>query len=137
MVWQAEAFAKEKHFGQFDRAGVPYIEHPRAVAAQVETDTEKVVAFLHDTVEDTNTTLDEIRNKFGTEIADAVECLTHQKGVPYMEYIKGIQNNALARKVKLADLTHNMDLSRLPKVTEEDRRRVKKYKAAYDFLMES
>jgi len=136
MVWQAEAFAKERHFGQFDRAGVPYIEHPRAVAAKVDTDTEKVVAFLHDTVEDTNTTLDEIRNKFGTEVADAVECLTHKKGVPYMEYVKGIKTNDLARRVKLADLSHNMDLSRLPKVTDADLKRVEKYKAAYDFLVE-
>lgn len=134
MVWQAEAFAKEKHFGQFDRAGIPYIEHPRAVAAQMETDVEKVVAFLHDTVEDTNTTLDEIRNKFGTEIADAVECLTHRKGVPYMDYVVGIKGNDLARKVKLADLSHNMDLSRLPNVTDKDRERVEKYRAAYDFL---
>ena len=135
-VWRAEKFAEEKHFGQFDRAGAPYIEHPRAVAAKVDTDAEKIVAFLHDTVEDTNATLDEISVLFGSDIAEAVGCLTHRKGVPYMDYVAGNKKNDLARKVKLADLSHNMDLSRLPKVTDADRKRVEKYKAAYDFLTE-
>ena len=135
-VWAAEKYAEIRHRGQVDRAGRPYIEHPRAVAAMVQGEDEKVVAFLHDTVEDTEATVKEIREIFGDWIGDAVECMTHMPGVPYMEYVAGIKGNELARKVKLADLSHNMDLSRLPVVNEEDRKRVEKYKAAYDFLSE-
>ena len=134
-VRKAAAFAAEKHKGQEDRAGKPYIEHPKAVAKMLKGEDEKIVALLHDTVEDTDASLDEIRSKFGDRIADAVNCLTHRPGVPYMDYVKGIKDNALARKVKLADLTHNMDLSRLPEVTDEDLKRIDKYKEAYDFLV--
>lgn len=128
-------FASEKHKGQVDRAGQPYIGHPKAVSKMVKGEDEKIVALLHDTVEDTDATIEEIRSKFGDRIADAVNFLTHRPGVPYMDYVKGIKGNALARKVKLADLTHNMDLSRLPEVTDEDLKRIDKYKEAYDFLV--
>ena len=101
------------------------------------TEDEYIVALLHDTVEDTSATIDEIRAQFGTDVADAVEYLTHKKGVPYMEYVAGIKNNEIARKVKMADLSHNMDLSRLPSVTDEDRKRVKKYEKAYQVLAEN
>lgn len=132
---KALEFATEKHSGQVDRAGKPYIEHPKAVAKMLLKDDEKVVALLHDTVEDTDATIEEIRSKFGDKIADAVDCLTHKDGVPYMEYVKGIKPNELARKVKMADLTHNMDVRRLPEVTEADEKRIKKYKKAYDYLI--
>ena len=117
-----------------DKAGVAYIEHPRAVAAKLDGEKEKIVALLHDTVEDTDATIEEIKVIFGDEIAEAITCLTHDKNVPYMEYIKGLKHNELARKVKLADLSHNMDLSRLPNVTERDLKRVEKYKKAVEIL---
>ena len=130
------AFAAEKHKGQVDRAGVDYIEHPKAVAGLLKepTEDEIVVALLHDTVEDTDASADEIRSLFGDAVADAVACMTHRIGVPYMDYVSGIKKNAIARKVKMADLTHNMDLSRLPDITDADRERVEKYKAAYRML---
>lgn len=128
-------FASEKHKGQVDRAGKPYIDHPKAVAKMLKGEDEKIVALLHDTVEDSDATVDEIRSRFGSRIADAVSCLTHDPGVPYMDYVKGIKGNALARRVKLADLTHNMDLSRLPEVTDADLARIDKYKEAYNFLV--
>lgn len=136
---RALSFATEKHRGQCDRAGANYIEHPKTVASLLTepTEDEYIVALLHDTVEDTSATIDEIRAQFGTDVADAVECLTHKKGVPYMEYVAGIKNNEIARKVKMADLSHNMDLSRLPSVTDEDRKRVKKYEKAYQVLAEN
>lgn len=134
-VKMAEEFAEKKHFGQVDKAGVPYIEHPRAVAAELDGEKEKIVAFLHDTVEDTGATVEEIRSIFGDEIAEAVSCITHRKSVPYMEYIKKIKENELARKVKLADLSHNMDLSRIPNATKRDLNRVeKRYKKAVEIL---
>ena len=133
-VKKALEFATEKHKGQLDRAGKPYIEHPKAVAKMLKGEDEKIVAMLHDTVEDTDATIEEIRSKFGEKIADAVKCLTHENGVPYMDYIRGIKGNELARKVKLADLTHNMDLNRLPEVTDKDIERIEKYKEAYEFL---
>ena len=134
-VRKAVAFATEKHQGQVDRAGQPYIGHPLAVAKMVKGEDEKIVAVLHDTVEDSDATVEEIRAKFGDKVAEAVSCLTHRPGVPYMDYVKGIKGNNLARVVKLADLTHNMDLRRLPEVTDEDMKRIEKYKKAYDYLV--
>lgn len=136
IVKAADEYAARKHEGQVDKAGVPYINHPRAVAAKLDSDVEKAVALLHDTVEDTDATVEEIREMFGEEIADAVEVLTHPKDEPYMDYIRRIWTNRLARDVKLADLEHNMDLSRLNgKVTEKDLERVEKYKKAREILM--
>ena len=136
IVKAADEYAARKHEGQVDKAGVPYINHPRAVAAKLDSDVEKTIALLHDTVEDTDATVEEIREMFGEEIADAVEVLTHPKDEPYMDYIRRIWKNRLARDVKLADLEHNMDLSRLNgKVTEKDLERVEKYKKARQILM--
>ena len=134
-VMLADRYAEEKHRGQTDKAGLPYITHPRAVAAQLDGETEKIVGLLHDTVEDTDATLDEIRALFGDEVADAVQCLTHEDGVPYMEYVAKIKGNELARKVKLADLTHNMDIRRIKDPGPKDYDRIeKKYKPAYEYL---
>lgn len=136
IVKAADEYAARKHEGQVDKAGVPYINHPRAVAAKLDSDVEKAVALLHDTVEDTDATVEEIKEVFGEEIADAVEVLTHPKDEPYMDYIRRIWTNRLARDVKLADLEHNMDLSRLNgNVTEKDLERVEKYKKAREILM--
>ena len=133
-VEEAEAFATKMHEGQTDKAGRPYIEHPRAVASKVGGEKEKVVAWLHDTVEDTPATIEQIREMFGDEIADAVAAMTHDKSVPYMDYVRNIKKNPIARKVKMADLSHNMDLSRLANVTEQDLERMEKYKKAYEIL---
>ena len=81
LVKKADAFAAKAHEGQTDKAGLPYITHPRAVAAMIEDETAKVAALLHDTVEDTDVTLEEIRAEFGDEIAAAVDLLTHRPGV--------------------------------------------------------
>ena len=136
IVKAADEYAARKHEGQVDKAGVPYINHPRAVAAKLDSDVEKTIALLHDTVEDTDATVEEIKSIFGSEIADAVAVLTHPKDEPYMDYIRRIWKNRLARDVKLADLEHNMDLSRLNgKVTEKDLERVEKYKKARQILM--
>lgn len=135
MVAAAKLIAKLAHKGQKDKAGMDYFTHPEAVAAMLDTPEEKTVAYLHDTVEDTDVTVEEIRSVFGNEIADAVALMTHADGVPYMDYVKEIGKNPLARKVKLADLTHNMDISRIPNPTQKDYDRIeKKYKPAYECL---
>ena len=96
---------------------------------------EKIVGYLHDTVEDTEVTIPEIREVFGDRIADAVALMTHAKGVPYMDYVKEIGKNPLARKVKLADLTHNMDIRRIKNPGQKDYDRIeRKYKPAYAYL---
>lgn len=131
----ARLIAKIAHHGQVDKAGKPYFTHPEKVASLLDKPEEKIVAYLHDTVEDTVVTIEDIREIFGDEIGDAVEAMTHAKDVPYMEYVKALADNPLALKVKLADLTHNMDLSRIENPTEKDLLRVeKKYKPAYEFL---
>ena len=127
--------ATEAHKGQVDKAGVPYINHPLTVASLVDTEEEKIVALLHDTIEDTNITeQDLIDYGFPNEIVEAVKLLTHNKNVPYMDYVAKIKDNELARKVKIADLTHNSDLSRLKEITDKDKKRYNKYQKALLYL---
>ena len=136
-VAAARLIAKLAHRGQTDKAGNDYFAHPEAVAALLDTPEEKVVGYLHDTVEDTEVTLEEIREIFGDRIADAVALMTHADGVPYMDYVKEVGKNPLARKVKLADLTHNMDIRRIPHPKPRDYDRIElKYKPAYAYLKE-
>ena len=132
----ARAIAEKAHADQVDKAGEPYIGHPAHVAASVEGDKAKAVAWLHDVVEDTSTTFDDLRAAgVDDEVLAALELLTHDKSAPYMEYVAAIKKSDLARTVKLADLAHNSDLSRLPEVTEADLRRVEKYRQAIEVLM--
>lgn len=135
LVSTAYLIAKLAHAGQTDKAGRPYLGHPVAVAAQLPTAELKAIALLHDVLEDTEVTEGDLRPIFGDEIVDTLLLLTHKDGVPYMEYVRALGHNPLARQVKLADLTHNMDLSRFDHVTEKEIRRVEeKYKPAYAYL---
>lgn len=123
------------HAGQVDLAGNPYFEHPVHLAEQMGEEATTCAALLHDVIEYTDTTLDDLaRAGMSDEVVEAVELLSHKRGVPYMEYIEGLADNPIARKVKLADLEHNSDLSRLPEVTERDLKRVEKNKRAIDLL---
>ena len=134
-VAAARLIARLAHRGQKDKAGKDYFAHPEAVAAMLDTPEEKAVGYLHDTVEDTEVTAEEIREIFGDRIADAVALLTHADGVPYMDYVKEIGKDPLARRVKLADLTSNMDISRIPNPGQRDLDRIeKKYRPAYVYL---
>lgn len=126
--------AYNAHMGQFDYFGIPYIFHPIHLAEQMDTEQECVVAILHDVVEDTDVTIEELEKDFPIEIINAIKLLTHDKSVDYMEYIRYIKKNPLATKVKLADLTHNSDLTRLNEITDKDIRRTEKYKKAIEFL---
>ena len=132
---RAIELAKQHHEGQTDKAGKPYIEHPLRVMNQVESEEEKIVAVLHDIVEDTEISLDDLRSEgFSEEVVSAVECLTKQDGENYDSYIERISFNPLAVKIKLADLEDNRDLTRLPEVTDKDLERIEKYDKALEKL---
>lgn len=131
ITWAAEA-----HDGQRDRAAMPYISHICAVIAGVDTIEEKIVAALHDIVEDTDVNLQMLGNEFSHLVVEAVDAITKRDKEPYKEYLVRVKANELARKVKIADLRHNMALTRLPKITEKDEARYEKYLEAMRFLHE-
>lgn len=133
-IIEAYNLAKEKHSGQKDLSGIDYIKHPVKVASYCKTVEEKVVALLHDTLEDTNLTKNEIRQKFGDKIAEAVDIMTKKEGESYMDYIRRCGTNNLTKTVKLADLRHNMQMDRLTTITEKDITRFNKYKKAKQML---
>ena len=119
MLELALSIATEAHRGQFDKAD--YIEHPIYVASQVDSEEEKAVALLHDVIEDSSVTAEELLNAGLPEtVVTAVQILSKKKGQDYQTYLKTVKSNPLARAVKLADLKHNSDLSRLETITDKD-----------------
>lgn len=123
------------HKGQVDKGGEPYIMHVLRVMMGVESIDEKVVALLHDVVEDSDISLMDLKNQnFPSEILKAVDLLTKKENSAYSDYILEIKNNPLAKAVKLSDLRDNMDTNRLTAIDESDKLRVKKYKEAYELL---
>lgn len=139
IVTDAYHLAAQAHNGQVDKAGKPYILHPMRVASNVSNDDiAMTVALLHDVVEDTDVTLDELAESFPPEVTDALALLTHDKNVPYLDYIRAIRDseNQTAIKVKIADLNDNMDLTRLEHPTAKDRKRIReKYIPAMNILI--
>ena len=135
MLELALSIATEAHGGQFDKAGIDYIEHPIFVASQVDSEEEKAVTLLHDVIEDSSVTAEELLNAGLPEtVVTAVQILSKKKGQDYQTYLKTVKSNPLARAVKLADLKHNSDLSRLETITDKDLERLEKYKKAIDYL---
>ncbi|HIT96638.1 MAG TPA: GTP pyrophosphokinase [Candidatus Aphodousia faecavium] len=127
--------ATEAHKGQKDKGGANYILHPLKVAELCPHDICKVIALLHDVIEDCGLTTTELDEKgIYPIIHGRVKLLTRQEGQTYQEYLEAIAEDPYAREVKIADLTHNMDLSRIPNPTEKDFERVEKYKKALAFL---
>lgn len=134
LVEKALEVATRAHKGQKDKAGMDYITHPIAVASMVEGDEEKCAAYLHDVLEDTDVTEEELRKEFGDVITNAVVALTRKEGEAYLDFVRRAGENKIARVVKIADLTHNMDITRIPNPTDRDFRRVEKYKTAIKLL---
>lgn len=126
--------AQKAHAGQVDKAGKDYILHPMTVASYMDTDTEKAIAYLHDVLEDTDVTVDALRNIFPNEIVDTLITLTHRKDESYFEYIQRVSKSKLAKKVKVADLLHNLDITRIKEPTKQDYERLEKYKKAILYL---
>ncbi len=125
----------DKHKGQSDRCGMPYPFHPFHVAESMTDEPSVCVALLHDIVEDTDVTFEDLKTMgFPDEVVAAVALMTHDKSVPYLDYVRKIRENDLARRVKIADLTHNLDLTRLDRITEKDLKRAEKYRSALAIL---
>lgn len=125
------------HRNQYDIGGTPYAFHPFHLAEQMPDEATTIVALLHDVVEDTFYTFDDLMLHFDREIIDALVLLTHTKGVPYMDYIAAIKDNPIARTVKLADLKHNSDITRLDPIKAREKStvsRLKKYQKAIELL---
>ena len=135
MTKTAMRLCYEAHKDQFDKSGIPYVFHPLHLAEQMEDEETTIVALLHDVIEDSNYTIADLEAMdFSERILTALKLLTHEKGVPYMEYIAKIKEDPIARTVKLADLAHNSDLSRLDEVDEKAIRRATKYAKAIQLL---
>lgn len=126
----------EAHKDQKDKSGLPYVFHPFHLAEQMSTEEATVVALLHDVIEDTDYTIEDlIKMGYSKEITDAIALMTHAKNVDYMDYVRVIKENPIARAVKLADLRHNSDLTRLDVVDEKALARKEKYQKAIDLLL--
>lgn len=128
----------EKHKNQVDKSGIPYVFHPWHVAEQMKDENSVLVALMHDLLEDTDVTLDDIEELgFDSDVVNALSLMTHDKNMDYFDYVRRLANNDLARRVKLADLEHNMDFSRLDPETRLQPKRIEKYqkyKKCYDYL---
>ena len=127
----------EAHKYQVDKSGLPYVFHPFHLAEQMEDEMTTVTALLHDVIEDTSYTLQDLAQLgFPAVVLEALALLTHDPAVPYMDYVLQIRENPIARTVKLADLRHNSDISRLDYVDERAKQRVRKYQEAIRLLEE-
>ena len=127
----------EAHKAQKDKSGMPYVFHPFHLAEQMESEETTVVALLHDVVEDSDYTIEDLKAEgFGEEIVEAIALMTHAKDVDYMDYVALIKKNPIAKAVKLADLKHNSDLSRLDTIDEKAIKRKEKYQKAIKLLQE-
>lgn len=134
-VQAARALATRLHEGQLDKAGKPYITHPQRVAERLTTPEAQVVGWLHDTVEDTGISLEELEARFGRETAAAVDAVSRREGEPWEDYLARVKANPMARQVKISDLIDNSNLSRIPHITMKDVKRQEKYNKALQFLM--
>ncbi len=126
------------HKDQVDKSGLPYVFHPFHLAEQMQDEATTITALLHDVVEDSDYTLQDLIDMgFPKEVTDAIALMTHDDAVPYLDYVRNLKDNPVARAVKLADLKHNSDLSRLDVINEKALKRVEKYHKAIRILTES
>ncbi|WP_431785885.1 HD domain-containing protein [Paenibacillus lactis] len=136
MLEKAIQIAVNAHSGQTDKGGSPYILHPLRVMHMMESEDEKIVAVLHDVIEDTDVTYgDLLKEGFSHEVIKAVRALTRQENETYMEFIHRCKKNDLACKVKIQDIYDNLDLSRIENPTDEDYIRQKRYTKALRLLL--
>ena len=137
-IEKALQIAARAHEGQKDKAGTPYVLHPLRVMMRVEGEEAQIVAVLHDVIEDTSVTADELRHLgFSEKIVAAVLCVTHRKDESYADYVVRCKGNEIARRVKLADLEDNSRLDRCilrPQRIDADVARLRKYVLAYKYL---
>ncbi len=136
-VSKALKIATRAHKGQLDKAGEPYINHPKTVARMLGTEDAQTVALLHDVIEDTSVTPNDLRKAgFSDDIITALDCLTQREGEMRQEYIMRVAENLLATLVKLSDLKHNQELSRIKNPSEKDFERVARYREEERYFCE-
>lgn len=135
---RALRIAIRAHEGQQDKSGREYVMHPIRVAERCKDTRAKIVALLHDTIEDTDVTIEYLRKEgFPEEIIDAVLSVTKQDGENYEDFVRRAARNAIGKEVKIADLEDNMDIRRLKEIKEEDVDRLRKYLSAWQYLINS
>ena len=135
---RAIEIAVSAHKTQKRKDGSPYILHPLRLMMTVESDDEKMVAVLHDVVEDTEVTFSDLEAEgFSMQVLDALRLVTHEPGQAYEDYIADIKPNDIARSVKLADLKDNGNLYALPQIGSKDLTRFEKYHRAFKTLTEN
>lgn len=138
---RAMRIAYEAHAGQVDKCGTPYVFHPYHLAEQMPDEITTCVALLHDVVEDTPVTLEDLGREFPPEVTDALRLLTHDPAVPYHDYVNALLANPIARTVKRADLLHNLDETRFEGYGQPDEaalsQRCERYHAALAVLDEA
>ncbi|MCL7422415.1 MAG: GTP pyrophosphokinase [Methylobacter sp.] len=135
---KAIAISSRVHSGQVDKAGQPYILHPLRVMLKFQNEHQRIVAVLHDVIEDSEISLDDLKRLgFSTTIIEAIDCLTKRNGETYEEFISRVSLNDLARNIKIEDIKDNMDLTRIDSINDIDLARVKKYHRALKFLSKS
>ena len=134
----AIALAAEAHRGQADKSGQPYILHPIRVMLRCQTEAQRIVAVLHDVVEDTGRTFDDLRGLgYPDEILKALDCLTKREGEPYEAFVERAASDPVARVVKIADIEDNLDLRRLPGIGEKDVERIGRYVRGWQRLQDA
>lgn len=138
LTCKAMKLAYDAHQGQTDKSGLPYIFHPFHLAEQMKDEVTVCIALLHDVVEDTDITIEELETEFPEEVTEALKLLTHDKATDYSDYIMKIKESPAAREVKLADLRHNSDISRIRdksiRSSEKTLQRIEKYRKAIALL---
>ena len=128
----------EAHKEQLDKSKMPYVFHPFHLAEGMDDEKTTIAALLHDIVEDTEYTFEDLEKMgFESEVIDALKLLTHGGNVNYFDYVRKIKENPIAKKVKLADLAHNSDLTRLDNIDEKALKRREKYIEAIKILEEN
>ena len=138
MLEDAMSLAAKAHRRQKDKAGAAYILHPLRVMLRMNTNDERIVALLHDVVEDTEYTLEDLRKAgYSQKILQSLDFLTKRDGEEYDQFIKRVKRNPLARKVKIADIEDNLDLGRIKKPKKRDFMRIEKYRRALSELMKT
>lgn len=137
MIKKAIKIAYAAHDGQLDKGGYPYILHPLHVAEQMKDEESTIVAILHDCIEDSQDwSIERLKEEgFSSSILESLKVLTHERYVPYLEYIEKIKFDEIAHKVKIEDLKHNLDLSRIDVLDERSKKKLEKYKKALEMLL--
>ena len=134
-IEDAVSIAARAHRGQKDKAGAPYLLHPLRLMLRMTSEAAMIAAVLHDVVEDTDWTLERLREEgFSDEVLEAVDCLTHREGEGYQEFVERVRTNPIARLVKIADLEDNMNIRRISHLGAKDLERLEKYHRAWCVL---